>query len=69
MKKWFLALMLGIFAMVGCAGQQSQMKADPVQADIKITIVQEGDAVAIKAEANGEERVIKSMEIKNPGLQ
>jgi ATP-dependent protease ClpP protease subunit len=71
MKNIFVFLFLVIFLIVsGCAGIPEIPVAAPAKADITITIVQEGDAVAIKASApDGEVRVSRGMEIKNPGLQ
>ena len=71
MKKLFAALFLGIFLLAGCAGQgqQTMDTPAPVQAEVKITIVQEGDSVAIKATSGDEERIMQSMEVRNPGLQ
>jgi ATP-dependent protease ClpP protease subunit len=71
LKKKLLGLVLVVVLLFGCAGQQTptSLVSEPVKADITITIVQEGDAVAIKATSGSDEKIVKGMEIKNPGLE
>jgi ATP-dependent protease ClpP protease subunit len=73
MKKLFVLFMV-LFFLAGCAGQMpaptNLAVAPPVKADVTITIVQDGNGVAIKARADGQSKIIhKSMEVRNPGLQ
>jgi ATP-dependent protease ClpP protease subunit len=69
MKKFFAFMLMFSMLFVGCAGVQDIPVREPVQAEVKITVVQEGDAVAIKAETPGEKpKVLRSMEVRNPGL-
>jgi ATP-dependent protease ClpP protease subunit len=72
MKRIFALFLILLFVLAGCAGTPQQIKTpEPVKADITITIVQDGDGVAIKAKAPGQESktIHKSMEFRNPGLQ
>jgi len=70
--KYLSVLLLSFLLIFGCAGtavHENSLPIQPVQAEVKITIVQEGNAVAIKAESNGNEKIMRSMDIKNPGLE
>lgn len=72
MKRIFALILVLLFALTGCAGQSIKAPDQPpVKADITITIVQEGDGVAVKATAPGQKSktIIKSMEVSNPGLK
>jgi ATP-dependent protease ClpP protease subunit len=71
MKRIFALFLVLIFILAGCAATQEIKTPEPVKADITITIVQDGDGVAIKAKAPGQESktIHKSMEISNPGLR
>ena len=57
--------------MFGCAAQQpiDTPTQAPVKADVTITIKQDGEKAAIVASVDGEEKVLKSMEVNNPGLK
>jgi ATP-dependent protease ClpP protease subunit len=71
MKKIFLFMILILF-MIGCAATGPLppiTAAPPVEAKVTITIVQDGDAVAIKATTPNVNIVRKGMEVENPGLQ
>jgi ATP-dependent protease ClpP protease subunit len=63
---------LSLFAiLIGCAANQPMdTPREPVKADITITIKQDGEGkAAIVASVDGEEKVMKSMEVNNPGLK
>jgi ATP-dependent protease ClpP protease subunit len=68
MKRLFALFLILIFVLAGCAATQEIKTPEPVKADVTITIVQEGDAVAIIAKADGQS-IHKSMEVANPGLK
>jgi ATP-dependent protease ClpP protease subunit len=71
-RKLFLFTILILFMFVGCAtAPMESAPVQPVKADVTITIVQEGDAVAVKVTTPDEINKIihKSMEVDNPGLQ
>lgn len=75
MKKQFavIPVMFMLFALLfGCAANQpmdTPAPTAPVKADITITIKQVGDKTAVIASVDGEEKIMKSMEVNNPGLK
>jgi ATP-dependent protease ClpP protease subunit len=74
MKKNLIMLTIAImFLTIGCAAVQPvdapPVKQEPVKADITITIKQEGDKATVIASVDGEERIMRSMEMSNPGLK
>lgn len=73
MKRLFVGAMLMALVAFGCSTTpppSTIVNPEPVQAEVKITIVQEGEnTVAIKAEGPDGERIMRSMEVHNPGLK
>jgi len=60
-----------MFLAIGCAAMQpvDAPKQETVKADITITVKQEGDTAKVIASVDGEEKVMRSMEVSNPGLK
>ena len=69
--KRFLFLCLMLVFLVSCAGvsKVATPPAEPVKADVTITIVQKGDKVAIEATTPDGDKIHKAMEVANPGLR
>jgi ATP-dependent Clp protease protease subunit len=66
--KRFLALTICILlAVAGCAGMQE--KSDPINHELTITIKQVGENKVEVVATNGDEKISRSMEISNPGMQ
>jgi ATP-dependent protease ClpP protease subunit len=73
MKKHITVLSLVmLLALFGCAANQpidTPAPPAPIKADITITIKQAGDKTPIVASVDGEKKVMRSMEVHNPGLK
>lgn len=71
MKTKLFAVMFVIVLLFGCAASQPvDTPREPVKADVTITIKQDGDGNAkVVASVDGEEKILKSMEMSNPGLK
>lgn len=66
MKKFLTFLMIVVF-LAGCAG--TQVPQEPIQHELKITIEQTGSNEATVKVKAGEDRIVKSMEVYNPGMK
>lgn len=72
MKNFIVLAVAIMFMTIGCAAVQpvDTPPQKPVKADITITIKQDGEGKTnLVASVDGEEKVLKSMEVTNPGLK
>jgi len=70
MKKYLL-IGIAFLMLFGCAANQpiNTPAPEPVKADITITIKQVGTKTQVVASVDGKEKIMKSMEVHNPGLK